>query len=307
MEVEIGTPSSPIVFTGVIAGSPTEYANNPIYLWNDKGGIQGSVDARSLTLKVLALNIIDELVGSSSGAADQTFTVGYAAVINDMTNEPLIVKVNSVIWTRVESILTAENTDEVYQFDFNTGTITFGNGITGKIPLVGEVIEVSYTPDKVEFGTEISEFNWLEVRSNGVINNARQVYLERETASDETHVTAAHTPMLAVTGVWLNADPNRLGTNYFTGGSIDTALGTIILGTALPTANESVLIDYTYTIEDDAEAVYTAIGKDTSHVFLHPIPSNNAKKVYLRITPPETTSPSGILSIQFRLRLDYKA
>lgn len=306
-EIEIGTVSNPIVFTGVIAGEEFLHPNNPFYLWNDKGSINGSVDARELTIKVLGLNLVDELVGTSNGTASQSFTVAFPPVIANDSENPLIVKVNGVIWTLVADLLTAGNTDEVYEFDYNTGIVSFGDNINGKIPPTGNLVEISYTPDTVEFGTEISEFNWLGIQSTGIISNPRLVGNEREIAIDTTHVAVAHTPIVSITGVFLNSDPGHFGTNYFTGGTFNAMTGIITLGTALPSSNETVLIEYQYTIKDDVEPGFTQIGKETSHTFLNPIPSNNAKLIYLRLTPPATTSPSGFMNLQFRLRVDYKA
>lgn len=305
--IEIGTQSNPLVFTGVIAGQATEYANNPIYLWNDKGNIHQSVDAKEITLKVLAMNIENEIVGTSNGTASQTFNTGYFPVIQNDSNNPFLVKVNDIIWSEVSSFVYSNNTAQVYTINYSTGLITFGDGLTGAIPSVGAVIEVSYSPDSVEFGAEVSEFNWLEVLSQGVVSNPRIMYLERAISSDATHVAALSTPILSVAAVWLNEDTNRLGTNYYTGGTFNAATGMVTLGTALPNAEDMVLIDYTYTIEDDAEASYSPIGQNTSHAFFYPIPSNNAKKIYLRINPPATVSPSGMMTLQFRLRLDLKA
>jgi len=306
-EIEIGTVSNPIVFTGVIAGEEFLHPSNPFYLWNDKLSVNGSVDARELTVKVLGLNLMDELVGTSNGTAGQSFTVAFPPVIQDDSQNPLIVKVNGVIWLLVNDLSTAGPADEVYEFDFTTGTVTFGDNINGKIPPTANVIEISYTPDTVEFGTEISEFDWLGIQSTGIISNPRSLGNERAIAIDTTHVAAAHTPIVTVTGVFLNSDPGHFGTNYFTGGSFNAMTGIITLGTALPSADEVVLIEYQYTIKDDVEPGFTQIGKETSHTFLNPIPSNNAKRLYLRLVPPATTSPSGFMNLQFRLRIDYKA
>lgn len=306
-EVEIGTPSNPIVFTGVIAGEALEHPDNPFYLWNDKGGIQNSVDAKEITMQVIGLEIQNELVGFSNGTANQSFTVAFPPVIENAALHPLQVKVNGVVWTEVEDVSLYGQFDTVYEFDYLTGTVTFGDDINGAIPANANTIEVTYTPDKVEYGTEVEEFNWFGVRSSGVIANDVTVLLERQTSTDTTHVTAFHTPMVTVTGVWLGSDPNRLATNYFTGGSFNTATGVITLGTALPGANTEVLIDYEYTIEDDSETAYTHIGLNQSHTFLNPIPSNNAKRFYIRILPPETASPIGMGSIGFKLMITYKA
>jgi len=306
-EIEIGITGNPIIFTGVIAGEEYQHPNNPFYLWNDKGGISGSVDAKNITLSVLGLNIVDEMVGMSDGSPSQTFTVAYFPIVSDDANNPVTVKVNGVLWTEQFILTGASSSDEIYTVDYNTGAVQFGDNIHGKIPLIGSTIEVTYTPDKTEFGAEVQEFAWLGVRSSGVISNEVPVLLERQTSSDEYHVFAAHPLMVAVTGVYLNTDSHRLGTNYYTGGTFNATTGYVTLGTMLPDPNTIVLIDYTYTIVDDAEASFTQIGGSIAHTFLNPLPSNNAKQVSLRIVAPATASPSGPLNLRFRIRLDFNA
>jgi hypothetical protein len=306
-EIKIGTLSNPLIFTGVIAGQEYIYPNNPVFLWNDKGGIHNSFDANEITIEVLSMNIVDELVGYSNGNPNQTFIVGYPPVIAGDAQGPLVVKVNGVVWTYTLNIGGASGSDQVFAFDYTTGTVTFGDGVHGQIPNVGATIEISYSPDTLQYGTEIAEFNWLGVQSVGVQSNPVTMQLERQISADTTHVIVGHVPIVVVTGVWLNSDPKRLGTNYYTGGSFDALLGILTLGTALPSANTTVLIDYQYTIKDDLESTYTQIGQGTKHTFTNPIPSNNAKRLNFRILAPATTSPSGMLNLQFRIAITYQA
>lgn len=306
-EIEIGITGNPIVFTGVIAGEEFQHPNNPFYLWNDKGGVSGSVDAKQITLSVLGLNIADELVGLSDGSPSQIFTVTYFPMVSGDSNNPVTIKVNGIIWTAVYTLVGASSSDEVYVLDYNTGVIQFGDNVNGKIPLISSTIEVTYTPDKTEFGTEVQEFKWLGVRSAGVISNAVPAYLERQISADEYHVIVSHVNIVAVTGVYLNTDSHRNGTNYYTGGTFNASTGYITLGTILPYTDTTVLVDYSYTILDDAEAVYTQIGGTTVHTFFHPIPRNNAKQISLRIVAPATASPSGPLNLRFRIRLDFRS
>ena len=306
-EVEIGIAGNPIIFTGVIAGVEYQHPNNPFYLWNDKGGISGSVDAKNITLSVIGLNIIDELVGYSDGSPSQLLAVSYGPVIAGDAYNPVVVKVNGVIWSPVFTFDSSISSDTVYVFDYNAGTVLFGDGLKGKIPTASSTIEVTYTPDRTEFGAEVQEFAWLGIRSAGTVSNPVTVTLERQTSTEENHLVVAHTFVSAVTGVYLGTDSHRLGTNYYTGGTFNATSGYITLGTALPDSLTEVLIDYTYTIVDDAEAAFTQIGGSVSHTFLNPIPSNNAKLVSFRIMPPATTSPSGPLNLKFRIRLDFNA
>jgi hypothetical protein len=306
-QIEVGILSNPIVFTGVIAGQVTLHPSNPFILWNDKGGIQQSADAKNITFQVLELNITDELVGFGTGNPDQTFTVGFPPVVSADPFNPLAVKVNGVAWLLVSSFTPFNPTDQVFTFDFTTGIVTFGDGIHGAIPSVGNTIEVSYTPNTVDYGTEISNFNWLGVRSFGVISNSVSIVNERELTTDATHIGVAHRNLVSVTGVFLNTDSGHFGTNYYTGGSFNSLTGVITLGTPVASANIPLLVTYTYTIIDDLEADFTQIGENTTHTLQNDIPSNNAKLLYLQMQPPAITSPSGLLNLSFRIRITYGA
>jgi hypothetical protein len=307
MEIEIGNSGNPVVFTGVIAGQEFQHPNNPFYLWNDKGGLSGSMDAKDITLSVLGMSLIGELAGYSDGSPSQLYTVAYAPIISGDALNPVVVKVNGVIWSAVFSFDSSTSSDEVYIVDYNAGTILFGDGLNGKIPMISSTIEISYTPDRTDFGAEIQEFAWLGIRSAGVVSNPVTVSLERQTSTDELHLTAAHKHLLTVTGVYLNTDSHRLGTNYYTGGTFNSVSGYITLGTTLPNYSTEVLVDYTYTIVDDAEAAFTQIGGNISHTFLNPLPSNCAKQISFRIVAPATTSPSGLINLRFRIRLDFNS
>ena len=304
---EIGTISNPIVFDGILAGEFQFHPDNPFSLFNDRGGSFESVDARDVTIQVLAIEFVDELLANSDGTASQTYTVAFPPVFEDAVTYPLLAQVGGVIYNLLDTLAGALSTDEVFLFNFSTGQITFGDGITGKIPPIGENITLTYASNTVDFGSEIIDQEWFGVQSSGIITNPVTVELERQTSDDEDAVTVAHTPIIEVTGVFLNSDPNRLGTNFFfPGGSVNGLSGIIALGTSLPAEETSVLVDYSYEIEDDAETETTPIGQDSPHTFDNPIPSNNAKQLILSITPPLTASPSGIINLRFRIRITFK-
>ncbi|TDI97019.1 MAG: hypothetical protein E2O29_01935 [Deltaproteobacteria bacterium] len=304
--VEVGIESNPLVFTGVIAGEEFQHPDNPFQLFNDKGGGFESVDARDIQFRILSLELIDELQGASTGAASQTFTVAFPPVLDDDVLYPLIVRVGGIVYTRVDNLAGFGSTDEIYTFSFASGLLSFGDGVTGKIPPATQNITVTYSPNVKDFGSEVASQDWFGVQSSGIISNPVIVDLERQTSDTDTTVTVSHTPLIAVVGVFLNSDPNRLGTNFFTSGTFDGISGEITLGTALPSATEDVLIDYEYEIEDDAETTFSLIGQEIVHLFENPIPSNNAKLLNLSITPPTSASPSGILNIRFRIRVSFK-
>ncbi len=300
----VGTLSAPIDFDTVEAGTVEFNPDNSFVLFNDKGGVLNSFDAKNVTISVLQLDILDELVGSSNGTASQFFTVAFPPVINDVNR--ITVKVNDVNWTLVSTFTGFSPTDEIYIINTTTGTVTFGDGTQGKVPPNGNTIKVSYTPNTIHAGKEVSEDLWVSVQSLTTIANDVTVELEARMPLGITQVQVFHAPVVtAVSGVFLKFDPNRLGTNFFSGGSFDDQSGIITLGTSLPNTND-VLVDYTYTIADDAEGDFTAIGKLTSHVFANPIPSNNAKKLNFKIAPPSTASPSGGTAINFKIRIEYQ-
>lgn len=299
---EVGTAANPIDFSSIEAGLTVEHPDNAFVLFNDKGGSLGSVDAKDIQLSVLELNIVDELLGTSSGGASQTFIVAFPPV--DQADD-VIVKVNDVEWLTVSSFAGAAPTDEIYTFDFLTGTITFGDGFQGKIPPVGNTIKASYTPDTILRGKEVSEQLWIGVQSNGIIANPVSVDRERVTPPDINSCQTLRSPILSVTGVFLNSDPNKLGTNFFTSGSFDVETGVVTLGTSLPDTSD-VLIDYTYQVDDDNEPTFVQIGRTTKSAVLNPIPSNNGKKLNFRIAVPSSASPSSPQTVRFKLRVEYK-
>ena len=83
------------------------------------------------------VSVYSELVGSSSGSKDQSFTLNYAPVILDS----IVVMINEGSgfekWERVDNFIDSTSTSKVYTAninDRNEAIITFGDGIFGKIP-----------------------------------------------------------------------------------------------------------------------------------------------------------------------------
>ena len=82
-------------------------------------------------------SIYDDVVGTSSGAPLQTFQLSYPEVIIDSIKLYVNEGVGDVLWTRVDSFLGCDADSTVYIAtidEFDVCTITFGNGINGKIP-----------------------------------------------------------------------------------------------------------------------------------------------------------------------------
>ena len=305
---EIGTTANPIIFVSANAGQTTLHPSNPFLLYNDKDGSLDSTDAKSITLEVLEQQIVNELVGISNGGLSQIFTVAFSPIIQNDNENSVTVMVGSVIWTEVQSFVGYGNTDKVFIVNYTAGTITFGNGVNGMIPPNGQNIFVTYSPDTTTYGVEARDEGWLGVQSTDVVRNNQTLSLSLETATDSTHVQLSHTPLVsvgAITGIWLITDTHRFGTNYFTGGSYNALSGLVTLGTALPGGTIQVLVDYSYTISDDAESGFTQLGLHVQHTFTNPIPSKNAKKLNFQVVIPSGTSPTNGVKVKFRLRITY--
>lgn len=302
---EYGTLGQPIIFVNALAGEITSHPLNPFYLWNDKGGALNSVPAKSISVEVDDMWVQDEVLGNSDGTTNQTFNTAITPILLDTDSlTDLSLKVAGVSWVRVLSFSGQASNALVYTIT-TAGLVTFGDGVNGAIPTLGETITLTYTPDLDSYGKTIYEDLWFEVESLGVTNNIVSVVDEVQNAQGTLQVTTSNIKISSVTGVWLQGDPDHTGTNYYTGGSYDTNTGEITLGVALPYDNAAVIITYAYVAVDDLESVFTAIGKDTPHAFTNPIPQNNAKLLYFRLNIPATATPSGGSNFCFRLKFLY--
>lgn len=292
---EIGIDSNPIEFGLCDAGETTELPYQ-LLLYNDYTGVLGSSDAFDIESQILQMNVIQSY--TSTGLPAQTFTMSVLPLVADSEE----VTVDDIKWVKVDSFIGYGSSDEVYTLNYTTGVLTFGNGITGKIPPTSTTIKCNYVPDTNVYGKEIYELLQIKIRSSGIVQNAISVSAELSTKQDNTHVIVFHAPMvLSVAGVWDNI--GKTGTNYYTGGSFNSDTGVITLGT--PITASTPYVQYTYGIKDDDETYYTAIGKEVTHLFENKIPSNNAKQLYLSVTVPSNASTEGGVYIQVRLRVRY--
>ena len=304
---EIGTETNPIIFTGAIAGETTQHPDNEFLLYNDKDGTYQSTDAKSITLEVLSMELVNELVGISDGSINQIFSVAYSPILSQ-TNAEVRVMVGTALWVEVSSFSGLSNTDTVFIVDYTAGTILFGNDVNGMVPPNGQQIYVSYSPNTTTYGKEAMDDGWLGVQSVDVDAHNRGILLDPSVVIDLSHVQAYHRPLInsaAISGVYIPADPNRLSTNYFTGGSYNDVTGIITLGTPLPSGTTIALVDYSYTIASDSETMYTQLSLGVIHPLTNPIPSTNAKKLNLQVVIPSGASPTNGVNISFRLRVSY--
>ncbi|GKX29692.1 hypothetical protein SH1V18_21720 [Vallitalea longa] len=76
----------------------------------------------------------------SDGTADQE----WYTVVNPIKEGSETVKVGLTTWIRVNDLANA-GIGNYYEFDYDTGNITFGDGVNGNIPKSGETITVGYT------------------------------------------------------------------------------------------------------------------------------------------------------------------
>jgi len=301
---EYGSLGKPIIFTNALAGVITEHPLNPFYLWNDKGGILNCVPAKSIAITVEDMWVQNEALGTSDASINQTYNTFITPILITTDSDDLVVKVGTTEWTRVNNFAGQGVASEVYTMT-TAGLLTFGDGVNGKIPTLGENITITYMPDLINYGKYIYEDLWFEVKSYGATTNIVTVTDELQVSNTTTSITVANTVVMSVSGVWLQGDPDHSGTNYFTDGTFDANTGDITLVNALPYASTPVIITYSYLMIDDLESDYTAIGKNTSHTFTNQVPQNNAKLLYFRMNVPATATPSGGSNFSFRLKLAY--
>ena len=304
---EIGTSTNPLIFLNAVAGVTTQSPDNPYLLYNDKDETYHSVDAKNISFQVLSMQVVDEIIAVSNGTINQVHTVAYAPILNQ-TNAVVSLRVGTTVWTEVSSFTGLSNTATVFIVNYTTGAISFGNNVNGAVPPLGQSIYVTYSPDTTTYGIEAMDEGWLGIQSVDVDAHPRAMLLDQSLVVDTTHVQANHIPLInsgAISGVYLQNDPNRLGTNYFTGGTYNDASGLITLGTALPTGATKVLIDYSYTIASDAETGYTQLSTGVIHTLANPIPSGSAKKLNMQVVIPSGASPTNGVNVQFRLRITY--
>ena len=83
-------------------------------------------------------SVEQDVIGSSSGAPIQTFSLTYTGVLIDSINLYVDEGEGLELWTRVDSFIDCDSTSKVYTTsvdEFDVCTIEFGNGLKGKIPV----------------------------------------------------------------------------------------------------------------------------------------------------------------------------
>lgn len=82
-------------------------------------------------------SVYQDVIGSSSGATLQSFTLNYTNALVDSIELYINEGEGQELWKRVDSFLDYDETSRVYTTsvdEFDVCTITFGNGLKGKVP-----------------------------------------------------------------------------------------------------------------------------------------------------------------------------
>jgi predicted phage baseplate assembly protein len=77
----------------------------------------------------------DELLGRGNGRPDQSLSLASKRVLITQAGPSLELEVNGKLWQRVTSFDDAEPDSEQYVLDPQTGTVLFGNGLNGRVPM----------------------------------------------------------------------------------------------------------------------------------------------------------------------------
>jgi len=299
---EIGTEGSPIDLGLCNAGETTTLPYD-ILLYNDKGVVLDSGDARNIQIELIRLYVSEEWV--SDGSSEQSYTVSHIPVASDIVEQTTV---NDIKWRRVDDFSGLGSEDEVYKFNYTTGVLDFGNGSEGKIPPNGETIEIIYIPNKNIYGKQIYSDKWVSLKSSGVMTSEIHIGLaipEESIKINNDTVQVLHYPKFintnAIVGIWDNI--GKTGTNYFTGGSYDIDSGIIHLGTSMTA--DIPYAEYKYEIKDDEEASYTLMGGGVKKTCDNLIPQDNAKKLQLKVDVPASAETEGGVYLKMLLRVFY--
>lgn len=91
--------------------------------------------------------VTDEKIGVSTGSPSQTFSLFETGVVTDSVLVDIVSDDITTRWGRVETLLGAGPTDQVYSIVVDTNdvaTVTFGDGANGLVPPQGTVLQATY-------------------------------------------------------------------------------------------------------------------------------------------------------------------
>lgn len=300
---QVGTEGIPIDF-GLCDAAEETFLPYDILLYNDKGSILGSDDAKNIKIELLRLFITQEF--TSPGTASYFETMSFIPVVDEV-NVEVEVLVDDEEWRRVASFSELSSEDKVYTFDYITGVLTFGNGSEGKIPPLDTIIKVTYTPNLNIYGKEIYEDKWVLIKSDGVMSSevhiGETIPEECDKINNDTVRTLHYPKLTEIIGVWDNI--NKTGTEYYgVSGSFEENSGIINLTT--PFTESTPYVEYKYEIKDDEESFYTELGNGVRKELENSIPKNNAKKLQLKVKVPDEAGTEGGAYLKILLRILYQ-
>ncbi|MBV9759637.1 MAG: putative baseplate assembly protein [Acidobacteriaceae bacterium] len=175
------TNSGAILFQGASDWVATQYgafrkSSDPSYYWMRYRigqlvgpGYQSPPQLTNLLVNtVQALNAVTEegeVIGGSNGLPNQSFIISHAPVLPNDPGVTGIVEVDEgdgngpTLWAEVPDFSGSGPNDKVYTLDHSSGTITFGDGVHGKIPRWlssdGSNLESSDTPN-----IQVTSYKW---------------------------------------------------------------------------------------------------------------------------------------------------
>lgn len=83
-------------------------------------------------------SISQDVIGTSTGASSQSFQLSYTSVLVDTIYLYVNEGEGEILWTRVDNFIESDSNSRVYMVsvdEFDVCTVTFGNGLKGKIPV----------------------------------------------------------------------------------------------------------------------------------------------------------------------------
>lgn len=92
-------------------------------------------------------SVYQDVVGISKGSPLQSFKLNYTSVLTDTISLYIKSSNKKELWTMVDNFINSDENSKVYTIsidEFDVCTISFGNGINGKIPDVDSLIIVDY-------------------------------------------------------------------------------------------------------------------------------------------------------------------
>ena len=130
----VGSDGLPVNYE--IYRAPNDFTSDIVIFPGDRGTIAFGIEGKFAT----------PIVAESAGGGNQEIEI----LDDNVLEEPIIVEVatgsNVKTWTQVDTLESAEARDEVYEVIFSDDRtiVKFGNDVTGKAPLAGQVVTVRY-------------------------------------------------------------------------------------------------------------------------------------------------------------------